>query len=131
MAPGGLPCDDLSAPDNTLDQSRIVSRPPSETIRAFFQWLWPSAGSDGREDRVLIARILFAIVWLPIQVVLSLFFAVGGLMLVLILGLILGPFIALFFLIRSLVWKPAPSPDGPAETGPPAAGGRPGDVSHP
>jgi len=105
MAPGGLPYDDLSASDNTPTNPNSVT---------------PTRRNDPGLLPVALA-----------QVVLSLFFAVGGLMLVLILGLILGPFIALFFLVRHLVWKPAPSSDGPPETGPPAAGGRPGDVSHP
>lgn len=55
----------------------------------------------------LIGRILFAMVWMPIQIAVSLFFATGGLMLLLLLGILLavllGPFVGLFMLVRSLV----------------------------
>lgn len=55
------------------------------------------------ESRATLGRILFAVVWMPIQITLSLIFAAGGIMLVLILGLALGPFIGLFFLLRHLL----------------------------
>jgi hypothetical protein len=42
-------------------------------------------------------------VWMPFQVVLSLFIATGGLMLLLILGFLLGPFVGSFMLVRYLV----------------------------
>lgn len=55
---------------------------------------------DSTDERAVLVRILLAIVWAPIQIVLSLFFATGGIFLLLILGLVVGPFVGLFFLVR-------------------------------
>lgn len=69
----------------------------------------------------IVLRILIAVVWVPIQVTLSLLFATGGLFLVLILGIALSPFIGLFFLVRwglrkegeaSVDEDAAPDPEG-------------------
>lgn len=76
---------------------------PSQRVRRTFEWLWPSEDSERGEDRAVVIQILIAIVWLPIQITLSLLFATGGLFLLLILGIVLAPFIGLFFLIRHLV----------------------------
>lgn len=83
--------------------------PESETaesvptrLRRVFEWLWPSMDTERGEDRAVVVQVLIAIVWLPIQITLSLVFATGGLFLLLILGILLSPFIALFFLIRHL-----------------------------
>lgn len=85
-------------------------------------WLrWPSKPrgneADDREDgdgRAVLVRILIAIVWMPIQITLSLVFATGGIFFVLILGVVLGPFVGAFFLIRHLLregsGQPEPSP---------------------
>lgn len=55
------------------------------------------------ESRAALGRMLFVVVWMPIQITLSLIFGVGGIMLVLILGLVLAPFIGLFLLLRRLL----------------------------
>jgi hypothetical protein len=67
---------------------------------------------EAAEERAILGRILFAMVWVPIQVTLSLFLATGGMFLLLVLGLVLGPFVGLFLLIRRLVRGPAPDPEG-------------------
>lgn len=45
-------------------------------------------------------KILVAVIWVPIQITLSLLFATGGLFLLVILGIVFSPLIGLFFLAR-------------------------------
>lgn len=72
-------------------------------LRRAFEWLWPSMDTERGEDRAVVIQVLIAVVWLPIQITLSLLFATGGMFLLLILGIVLAPFIGLFFLVRHLV----------------------------
>ena len=82
-------------------------------MRKTFGWIWRlgrAAGDGGssrevaeRDDRALLLRILAAVVWLPIQVTLGLFFATGGIFFVLLLGIVAGPFIGLYFLVQHLL----------------------------
>lgn len=62
-----------------------------------------SASEEG--GREVARNILVAVFWIPIQITLSLIFATGGMFLLLVLGLVLSPFIGLFFLIRSIIRK--------------------------
>ncbi len=84
-------------------QDGARSGPRGQTTSRLIQWFRPPEGSGARDDRALLGRILFAMIWMPIQVVLSLFIATGGLMLLLVLGILLSPFIGLFLLVRYLV----------------------------
>lgn len=54
----------------------------------------------------VVSRILFAMIWLPIQISIMLLFATGGIMLLLMLALALAPFAGLALLIRRLVRGP-------------------------
>lgn len=95
-----------------------TNQPYTHWLRRAFDWIWRSDESGYGEGRALLARVLIAIVWLPIQLTLSLLFATGGLFLLLILGMVLAPFIGLFLLIRHLVRSTSPDvgePIGPAD----------------
>lgn len=68
-------------------------------VLGFFRRLWkPPVADTG--DRAVFVRMLLMIVWLPFQITLSLIFATGGIFFVLVLGLVFGPFVGLYFLIR-------------------------------
>jgi hypothetical protein len=81
-------------------------------LRRLSGWTRTKDEEEAAEERAILGRILFAMVWVPIQVTLSLFLATGGMFLLLVLGLVLGPFVGLFLLIRRLVRGPAPEPEG-------------------
>lgn len=54
----------------------------------------------------VVSRILFAIIWLPIQISIMLLFGTGGIMLLLLLAFALTPFVGLALLIRRLLRGP-------------------------
>lgn len=56
--------------------------------------------TESTDARYLVRRILFTVVWLPVQLTLSMIFATGGILIVLSLGVLLSPLLALVFLIR-------------------------------
>lgn len=80
--------------------------PVVRRLREAFAWLW-GWGDAGEGDRGVFVRVLLTMLWLPVQITLSLIFATGGIFFLLIAGVILGPFVGLYFLIRHLVRKPA------------------------
>jgi hypothetical protein len=84
----------------------------AEWRRRLPDWARPRDEQEAAEERAILGRILFAMVWLPIQLTLSLFLAAGGMFLLLVLGLVLGPFVGLFLLIRRLVRRPSPGLEG-------------------
>ena len=77
------------------------SQSVSRWLRPLFAWA-RRTDAPASESRAVLARVLFAAVWLPIQITLSLLFATGGLFLLLILGMALAPFVGGFLLIRHL-----------------------------
>lgn len=79
----------------------------TQLLRRLFPWIWPGDEKESPgEGRGLLVRILIIIIWVPIQITLSLIFATGGMFFVLIFGIILAPFAGLFFLIRHMVREP-------------------------
>lgn len=99
------------------EERRGANQPYSDWLRQPFEWIWRTEESGGGEGRAVLVRVLIAVVWLPIQLTLSLLFATGGMFLLLILGMLLAPFIGVFFLIRHLVRSTSPDvekPIGPA-----------------
>ena len=67
---------------------------------------------EGDGDRGVALRILMTVVWLPIQITLSLIFATGGIFFLLIAGVLFGPFVGLYFLVRHLVRGSSAERDG-------------------
>ena len=93
-------------------------------LRRGFGWIWrrgrvaadPTAGQEHADTEAgILLRILIAAVWLPIQITLALFFATGGIFFVLIFGMLAGPFVALYFLIRHLL-RSDPNGNAPEAT---------------
>lgn len=56
--------------------------------------------AESTDARYLVRRILFTVVWLPIQLTLSMIFATGGILIVLSLGILLSPLLGIAFLVR-------------------------------
>lgn len=103
---------------NLSEERSGLNQPILRSLGQIFGWIWRTDESGGGEGRAVLVRVLIAIVWLPIQVTLSLLFATGGMFLLLILGIVLAPFIGGFFLIRHLVRSSSPDvekPVGPAD----------------
>lgn len=95
---------DQPAGARNLSEDRSgLTQPLLHRLRRLFNWTWRTDEDQGGDDRALLVQILVAVVWLPIQLILSLLFATGGMFLLLILGMVLAPFIGVFFLIRHLV----------------------------
>lgn len=92
---------------------RGANGPSPHWLRQTFDWIWRTDESGDGEGRAVLVRVMIAIVWLPIQLTLSLLFATGGMFLLLILGMVLAPFIGVFFLIRHLVRSTSPDVEKP------------------
>jgi len=67
--------------------------------------LWRRAAIEHDENGALVKRLLFAVVWLPIQMCLMLLFATGGIVHLIALALVLAPFGVLYLLARRLVGR--------------------------
>ena len=81
-------------------------------LRRVFDWIWRT--DVGGEDRAALVRVLIAIVWLPVQVTLSLLFATGGIFLLLMLGIVVAPFVGAISLIRHLLRARGSDHEAPA-----------------
>lgn len=101
--PGAAPLNRAGAAFHFL----TMADDPTHVLRRLFSWIWPGDGKKpASEGRGLLVRILIIVIWVPIQITLSLIFATGGMFFVLIFGIILAPFAGLFFLVRHMVRGP-------------------------